>query len=228
MFIRIDLLDPAEDMVLVVADMDRTLSREEDGFAVRDEVAAALNELASRHRFAVVTGRREETAMRLAGRLRPTAWVLEGGAIVLYGDRRIVVAPADWSLRRENLVVQLRSRGYRCSLGKVAIYVDGVPSDPPGGVQVVPNRGSAIVLPEGIDKGFGVRALTEVMGYRGKIVAVGDGENDLAMFEAADVKVAVANAVEELKRAADIVLSREDGEGVLELIGMLEDLPQLR
>ncbi|MGC8969918.1 MAG: HAD family hydrolase [Conexivisphaera sp.] len=214
--------------MLVVADMDRTLSREEDGFAVRDKVAAALNELTSRHSFAVVTGRREETAMRLAGRLRPTAWVLEGGAIILYGSRRIVAAPADWSVRRESVVAQLRSRGYRCSLGEVAIYVDGVPSDPPRGTQIAPNRGSAIVLPEGIDKGFGVRALKEAMGYRGKVVAIGDGENDLAMFEAADVKVAVANAVEELKRAADIVLSKEDGDGVLELVRMLEDLPQLR
>ena len=222
--------DPAEkeDMVLVVADMDRTLSREEDGFAVRDEVAMAVNELTSRHKFAVVTGRREETAMRLAGRLRPTAWVLEGGAMILYGDRRMVMAPADWERRRMEVVAQLRSRGYRCSLGKVAIYVDGVPSDPPGGVQMAPNRGSALLLPEGMDKGFGVRALVEVMGYRGKIVAVGDGENDLAMFEAADVKVAVANAVEELKRAADIVLRGEDGEGVLELIRMIDGLPQLR
>ncbi len=217
----------------MVADMDRTLSREEDGFVVEDEVVEAVNALASsgRHAFAVVTGRREQSATRVAPRLRPNAWVFEGGAVVLYGGRK-TIAPPHWPRLREALVRRLELLGYRCSLGEVAVYIDGDPGDlgwlRSYGAHAVMNRGRAMVLPEGVDKGSGVRALVEAMGYRGMVVAVGDGENDLSMFEAADLKVAVANAVEELKGAADIVLRHDDGLGVLELLRMLDELPQLR
>jgi len=63
----------------------------------------------------------------------------------------------------------------------------------------------------------------KAINFRGKVIAVGDGENDLSMFSVADFKVAVANAVPEVKREADLVLSREDGEGVVELLKMIRN-----
>jgi hydroxymethylpyrimidine pyrophosphatase-like HAD family hydrolase len=49
-------------------------------------------------------------------------------------------------------------------------------------------------------------------------VAVGDDENDRAMFRVAGMCVAVANAVESLKAEADRVMRRPCGEGVVELV----------
>ena len=48
------------------------------------------------------------------------------------------------------------------------------------------------------------------------MVAFGDNLNDLSMFEAADVKIAVGNAKEELKDAADIVIGTNSEDGVAE------------
>lgn len=57
-----------------------------------------------------------------------------------------------------------------------------------------------------------VKFLRENYGFE-KVVAFGDNLNDLPMFEAADVRVAVGNAREELKAAADAVIgtNAEDG-----------------
>ena len=58
-----------------------------------------------------------------------------------------------------------------------------------------------------------VRFIREKYGFE-RVVAFGDNLNDLSMFEAADVKVAVGNAREELKAAADIVIGTNTEEGV--------------
>ncbi|RLE51873.1 MAG: phosphoglycolate phosphatase, partial [Candidatus Methanomethylicota archaeon] len=51
-----------------------------------------------------------------------------------------------------------------------------------------------------------------------KLACIGDGENDLSLFKVAGFKVAVANAVEQLKKQADYVCSLPDGEGIAEFV----------
>ncbi len=68
--------------------------------------------------------------------------------------------------------------------------------------QVVRNRDSAMVLPHGISKRTGIEAALRALGETpAATVAVGDGENDVALFAVAGVSVAVANAVDLLKTA---------------------------
>ena len=57
-------------------------------------------------------------------------------------------------------------------------------------------------------------ALRAIGELPGATVAVGDGENDVALFAVAGVSVAVANAVDVLKARADVVLTRPNGKGV--------------
>lgn len=75
------------------------------------------------------------------------------------------------------------------------------------------------ISPAGDNKG---EALKYIAGYYGVpqelTVAVGDNLNDLPMIRAAGVGVAVGNAVEELKRAADFVTVTNDGCAVAEII----------
>ena len=56
--------------------------------------------------------------------------------------------------------------------------------------------------------------LRETYGFD-KIVGFGDNLNDLPMFEACDVKVAVENAKQEVKDAADYICGDNEGNGVV-------------
>jgi hydroxymethylpyrimidine pyrophosphatase-like HAD family hydrolase len=52
-------------------------------------------------------------------------------------------------------------------------------------------------------------------------VAIGDAENDLPMLAAVGCGVAVANALDEVKAAADLVTSKPNGSGTVELAANL-------
>ena len=58
-----------------------------------------------------------------------------------------------------------------------------------------------------------VQALRERGGFD-RVVAFGDNYNDLPMFEAADVSIAVANARESVRQAADVVIGENTGDSV--------------
>ena len=64
-------------------------------------------------------------------------------------------------------------------------------------------------------KANGIRFIRENYGFD-KVVAFGDNLNDLPMFEQADIKVAVGNARDEVKAAADYVIGSNDKDGVAE------------
>ena len=50
------------------------------------------------------------------------------------------------------------------------------------------------------------------------LVGFGDGENDLSMFQASGLKIAMGNAVSELKKAADVITGTNDRDGVAEAV----------
>ena len=77
------------------------------------------------------------------------------------------------------------------------------------------DRTRLTLQPAGTSKGSGLRHLLDQHGLEpAECMVFGDWHNDLHMFEVGGVNVAMANAVEEVKAAADIVLERsceEDG-----------------
>lgn len=64
-------------------------------------------------------------------------------------------------------------------------------------------------------KANGIKKLRKLYGFE-RVVAFGDNLNDLPMFEEADISVAVENARDEVKAAADIVIGSNDRNGVAE------------
>jgi phosphoglycolate phosphatase len=91
------------------------------------------------------------------------------------------------------------------------------------------NKGAVMVLPRGVDKRSGLLAALEEIGLTpDRVVAVGDGENDLPFMKLCGCSVALANAVPELRASADLVTSAGNGQGVRELIGRLlrPELPE--
>lgn len=76
------------------------------------------------------------------------------------------------------------------------------------------------MLPPGVSKGSALTEYRKLPGYEDfTFVAVGDFDNDLEMIKAADVGACPANAEDNVKAAADIVLTHTNDEGaVAELI----------
>ncbi len=88
--------------------------------------------------------------------------------------------------------------------------------------RVIFNKGAVMILPPGINKASGLEAALNLYGITpGETVAVGDAENDHAMFDLCRFPVAVANALPALKEKAKYVTQAERGEGVAELIDLL-------
>ena len=74
-------------------------------------------------------------------------------------------------------------------------------------------------VPKDVDKGTGLRYLKEIFGWKKEeIVSFGDNENDIALFRESGLKVAVANAVDELKEVADVVAPSNNQAGVADII----------
>lgn len=70
-----------------------------------------------------------------------------------------------------------------------------------------------------VNKGSSLTRLAEHMGIKTEdIMAIGDSENDIKFLEVAGLKIAVGNADEELKAAADYVTDRPFGDGVREAV----------
>ncbi len=62
------------------------------------------------------------------------------------------------------------------------------------------------LAPVGVHKGGGLAALLEDRERVGEIVAVGDGENDLALFEQATLSFAPASSPPAIQARADLAL----------------------
>jgi len=85
------------------------------------------------------------------------------------------------------------------------------------------NPGTAIieVFAAGVSKGVAIDLLRQRTGAN-RIVVFGDNLNDLGMFDHADVTVAVANALPEVRVAADIVIGPNTDDAVARFI--LDDI----
>lgn len=80
------------------------------------------------------------------------------------------------------------------------------------------------IMPRGCTKGRALRRLAEYLGISPeKTVAVGDQENDIAMFREAKLGIAVANATSVAKNAADVVLdATNEQHAIAEIIRRLD------
>ncbi len=71
----------------------------------------------------------------------------------------------------------------------------------------------------GVDKGRGLMELGELLGIRPEeVMAFGDGDNDIRMLQKAGIGVAMGNALDNVKAAADYVTDTNDEEGVAKAI----------
>lgn len=71
------------------------------------------------------------------------------------------------------------------------------------------------IVPQGIDKARGLEVLLQKTGIRQtELIAFGDGYNDIPMLQFAGMGIAMENANEEIKKAADMVTCNNNDDGV--------------
>jgi Cof subfamily protein (haloacid dehalogenase superfamily) len=80
------------------------------------------------------------------------------------------------------------------------------------------NNNIEVMAPD-ISKGNAVKILADYYGISSEqVICIGDNENDLSMIEYAGLGVAMGNATEELKLAADYITDTNENDGVAKVI----------
>ncbi len=75
------------------------------------------------------------------------------------------------------------------------------------------------ILPNGASKGAALKTLIKDLGVSSEsVMAIGDAENDIEMIQLAGIGVAVGNAGQAVKDAADVVVASNDADGVAEAV----------
>ena len=71
------------------------------------------------------------------------------------------------------------------------------------------------IMPENIDKALSLEKICEYTGVkREELAACGDGYNDIPMIRYAELGIAMANAKEPVKEAADAITLSNDEDGI--------------
>ena len=208
----------------LATDYDGTLA--ENG-KVRSEVLVTLRRWrASGRRLLLVTGRELEDLMRTFPVLDVFDEVVAENGALLYKpspprEQPLAAAPPP------ELVATLRQRGVSpISCGRI-IIATWQPHEVVAlevirelglEMEVVFNKGAVMILPTGVNKGSGLRAVLGELGISPEsVVGVGDGENDHSLLDACGLGVAVQNAVPALKARAKVVTEGARGDGVVEI-----------
>jgi Cof subfamily protein (haloacid dehalogenase superfamily) len=107
--------------------------------------------------------------------------------------------------RKADVIIRLLSQYHSLSLNKVVAYQKGC-------IALHITHAQA-------NKHFAAQKLAEMMQFRqSDIIGVGDGFNDFPLFKACGLRVAVGNAVPELKKVADYIAPSVHDDGVADVI----------
>jgi len=202
----------------------------DESLRLSPEVVRAVQEAARRGiTVIVVSGRMLDFLIRLSQRLKVLdALVAENGAVIYLS--RSMTKTALGELESARIRNALKNLEGQLEVGEVIVAtkrwneprVRGELEKAGVVAHIEYNRDSLMVLPAGVDKGRGVLEAVRLMGLTGHgLACIGDAENDIPMLRVADFSAAVANAVDEAKRVADMVCRRSYGEGVVEFINVI-------
>jgi phosphoglycolate phosphatase (TIGR01487 family) len=128
-----------------------------------------------------------------------------------------------WSL--EHTVNRWRETEVAVQLGADEELLRGIADD--HGMEVVDTGYAYHVKFPDVDKGTGLRSAADVLEVDpGDFVAVGDSENDVGAFEVSRYGIAVANADDRAKAAADEVVAGTGADGFLEALDRIRSLAE--
>lgn len=206
----------------LVFDFDGTLTM--GGKPLKKELVDALLERKnSGMKILLATGRCVKDIMELAGDGVFDGLVAENGAVLVSAEGKRSVAPQEWTGVRAKLLPHFEPG---CEEVIISAPVETLDTArrfvPPDVAHIELNKDRLMIMPRGVDKGTGLMVMLATLHVSGEeTTCIGDGENDLPMFEASGLKVALANSVDSLKQRADLVTEGSDGEGTVEALDRL-------
>jgi hydroxymethylpyrimidine pyrophosphatase-like HAD family hydrolase len=216
--------------VVLAAGFDGTLAR--DGRCDERSVAMLRGLAASGRKLVLVTSRELRDLLEVFPEARLFDYlVVENGAVVHRPATResAILAHAP----PETLIHELRRLQISpLTVGSAIISTDSVHREAVEEsirklrleCDLLQNDRGLTVLPTGVNKATGVASVLEELGIsEHNLAAIGDAENDLALFELAEHAVAVSNADPALKRVADRITRAAYSEGVVEFAQELLD-----
>ena len=98
--------------------------------------------------------------------------------------------------------------------------IEKIPAQFKADYEVIKTRSNLLeFMPKGVTKAFGLDHLAQYLGMTSdEVMALGDEENDLSMIEYAGMGVAMANAVEKVRQAADYITLSNEQDGVAKAV----------
>jgi hydroxymethylpyrimidine pyrophosphatase-like HAD family hydrolase len=173
-------------------------------------------------RLILVTGRTFFELIRVCEPLDMfDAVVAENGGVLYYPAAGMLRDLAPSPPRR--FLAEMDRRGVYYQRGRVIVAaarqdepaVTAIMVDLGVRLDVVHNRAALMLLPPGISKGAGVRQALRTLGLSfHDVLALGDAENDIDLFEACGWRACPSNAVPELAAQADWVFPGDNGRAV--------------
>lgn len=214
----------------LATDYDGTLAHRGEVDEATFTALARLRE--SGRKLVLVTGRELDELTTVCPRLDLFDRVVAENGALLYRpawlESKVLAARPP-----ESFVEALRARGVTpISVGRVVVAawrphettIAEVIGESGLDLRIVLNKRAVMVLPAGVTKASGlVSALEEIGVSPSDVVAVGDAENDLEFMALCGCSAAVANALDVVKRQADIVTQGDHGPGVAEVVALLLD-----
>lgn len=213
--------------LILACDYDGTLASA--GQVSRETLAALEQVVASGRKIFLVTGRRLDDLETVFPQLHLfDRIVAENGALLYHPATKEVKLLGEAPPKA--FIQRLNDLGIPISVGHV-IVATWSPHETASlkvihelGLewQVIFNKGAVMMLPSGVNKGTGLAATLEELGYSPhNVVGVGDAENDHAFLSLCECAVAVANALPMVQQRADLVTEGRNGQGCLELMNQL-------
>lgn len=216
--------DPATPLVAFAVDLDRTL-RAPGSSAVGPPTKVLDRVRRLGLKVVLVSGREHAMLAAFAQKIRSIdAIVAENGAVIeapVGGDVRVIgrataarvrrrLAQAPWAMAEYGTVV---TSFPRASEPRVRNLMRGLE------VEFVPNVDRTMILPRGVTKATGTRlALRALHLGSSAFAAIGDGENDLPLLDAAELSGAVRNARPQVRASVDYVCRAPYLAGVAEFV----------